>query len=35
VREHPPTRVFLQKSVEVADSNEDDFFGSDKEFATV
>jgi hypothetical protein len=35
VRGHPPTRVFLRKSVEVADSNEDDFFGSDKEFATV
>jgi hypothetical protein len=31
----PPTRVFLQKSPEVADSKADDFFGDDKEPAIV
>jgi hypothetical protein len=31
----PPPRVFWQKSVEVADSNADKFFGNDKELAIV
>src|SRR5713226_521808 len=33
--EGPPTRVFCKKSLEVADSRADDFFGDDKESARV